>query len=145
MTARVILNVCLAWLTLVVLAGLVALGLLALTPPARAQSRLDNLVSGSGSASGTGATTIIAAPTVTRRIYVTAVQCGRNDAGTSAIYVTFNDTSSTIMVLPNSGGGGGNNMVFASPLTVPAATAFTFAPSGSTSTVYCNAQGFSGN
>jgi hypothetical protein len=69
---------------------------------------------------------------------------GRNDAGASAIFVTFNDNASTVMVLPNSGGGG-NNMMFPSPLMVPAATAFKFTASNSTSTVYCNAQGFTGN
>jgi hypothetical protein len=106
------------------------------------QPPISNLVSGEASATGTAATTIISAPTKTRRIYVTGAQCSRNDAGTTAIFVTFNDTSSTIAVLPNSGGGGANNMVFTSPLTVPTATALTFTSSASTSTVYCNAQGF---
>jgi hypothetical protein len=144
--ARLIWNVCSTWLAFVVLAGLVALAMITLTPPVRAQQPpTSNLVSGAANATGTSQTTIIAAPTATRRIYVTGAQCGRNDAGTSAIFVTFNDNASTIMVLPNSGGGGGNNMVFASPLTVPAATAFTFTASAGTSTVYCNAQGFTGN
>jgi hypothetical protein len=104
-----------------------------------------NLVSGSASATGTSATTIIAAPTTTRLIYVTAVQCGRNDTGTTASYVTFNDNAATIMVLPNSGGGGANTMTLSHPLVVPAATAFKFTSSASISTVYCNARGFSGN
>jgi hypothetical protein len=51
----------------------------------------------------------------------------------------------TVLVIPNSGGGGANNMQFPSPLTVPAATALTFTTSASTSTVYCNAQGFTGD
>jgi hypothetical protein len=113
--------------------------------PAHAQARLDNLVSGSASATGTGATQIIAAPTTTRRIYVTSVQCGRNDAGTSAIFATLNDNASTVVVVPNSGGGGGSNMTFPSPLTVPAATALTFQASSGVTTLYCNAQGYTGN
>jgi hypothetical protein len=113
--------------------------------PAFAQSRDDNLVSGSASATTTAATTIIAAPTATRLIYITGVQCGRTDVGTTASSVTFNDDASTVMVLPNSGNGGANNMVFPRPLMVPAATAFKFTSSGSISTVYCNAQGFTGN
>jgi hypothetical protein len=144
--ARLIWNVCLTWLTFVVLAGLIALAMITLTPLAHAQQPVtSNLVSGNGSATSTAATQIIAAPTVTRRIYVRSAACARTDAGTSAIFVTFNDVSSTVMVLPNSGGGGGNNMVFASPLTVATATAFTFTSSAGTTTVYCNAQGFTGN
>jgi hypothetical protein len=128
-------------------AFLLGLLLLAALGPAAAAQEQDasNLVSGSGSATNTAATQIIAAPSSTRRIYVTGVQCARNDAGTSAVFVTLNDTSSTVIVLPNSGGGGGSNMVFASPLTVASATALTFTASGSISTIYCNAQGFTGN
>ena len=85
----------------------------------------------------------VAAPSGARVNYITAAQCGRTDAGTSAIYVTFNDDASTIMVLPNSGGGGGNNMTFPSPLMV--AGAFKFTASSGVSTLYCNAQGFTGN
>ena len=131
------------WVTALVLAGLAAL--LAFAVSAHAQSRLDNLVSGAASATGTSQTTIIAAPSGPRVNYITAAQCGRSHAGTTAIYVTLNDNALTVIVLPNSGGGGGNNIVFTSPLTVPAATALTFAASGSTSTIYCNAQGFTGN
>jgi hypothetical protein len=146
MAVRFFWDLALSWLAAIVIAGLIALAMFALSPSARAQQPpTSNLVSGNGSATGTGATTIIAAPTATRRIYVTGAHCARSDAGTTAIFVTFNDTSSTIMVLPNSGGGGANNMAFASPLTVPAATAFTFAASANTTTVYCNAQGFTGN
>jgi hypothetical protein len=113
--------------------------------PAFAQQRLDNLVSGAGSSTGTAATQIIAAPSATRRIYITVIECGRNDAGTSAIRATLNDNAGTVVVLPNSGGGGGNNMPFPSPLTLPTATALTFTNSASTSTVYCNAQSFTRN
>ena len=103
------------------------------------------MVSGSASAAGTGQTTLIAAPTTSRRIYVKSVECGRSDAGITASYVTFNDDGATVMVLPNTGGGGGSNMTFPSPLTVPTATAFKFTSSARISTVYCSAQGFTGD
>jgi hypothetical protein len=99
-------------------------------------------VSGSASATGTGATTIIAAPSGSQAIYVDSVQCSRTDAGTTAIRVTFNDAKSTTLTLPNAGGGGGNNANFLSPITPGTATAFTFTASAGTSTVYCNAQGY---
>jgi hypothetical protein len=79
---------------------------------------LSNLVTGAGSATGTGATAIIAAVSTARRIYVTAAQCGRTDAGTTAIHVTLNDDASTVIVLPNSGGGSFVPVVFPNPLTV---------------------------
>ena len=105
-----------------------------------------NLVSGAGTTTGTGATTIIAAPTASGfRIYVTGVQCARDDAGTTAMRVTLNDTSSTVIVLPNSGGGGGNNQVYQSPLTVARTTALTFTASSGITNVYCNAQGYAAN
>ena len=129
------------WTVALVLAGLAAL--LAFAVTAHAQARLDNLVSGSASATGTSQTTIIAAPPGTRVNYITAVQCGRSDTGTSAIFVTFNDDASTIMVLPNSGGGGANNLTFPNPLMV--AGAFKFTASAGVKTLYCNAQGYTGN
>jgi hypothetical protein len=131
------------WTVALVLAGIAML--IAFVATAHAQARLDNLVSGSASATTTSAAQIIAAPAATRRIYVAAVQCGRSDTGSSAISVALNDNATTTLVLPNSGGGGGSNATFSVPLTVPAATALTFAASGNTSTIYCNAQGFTGN
>lgn len=109
------------------------------------QPRMGNLVSGSGNATTTAQTTIIAAPTTTRRLYISSVECGRTDAGTTAISVSFNDDATTVMVVPNSGGGGGNNMSFPSPLTVASATAFKFTASSGVTTLYCNAQGYTDN
>jgi hypothetical protein len=109
------------------------------------QAQQQNIVSGSASATGTAATSLIAAPAQNRRLCISSLQCGRTDAGTSAIRVTLNDDGTTVIVLPNSGGGGSVAPVFSSPLTVPSATALTFTASASTSTVYCSAQGFSGN
>jgi hypothetical protein len=101
-----------------------------------------NFVSGAASATDTAAHTIIAAPGAGIKIYVTGVQCSRDDAGTAAMRVTLNDGASTPVLLPNNGGGGGNNPVFPTPLIVPAATALQFTPSTSTSTVRCSAQGY---
>jgi hypothetical protein len=50
-----------------------------------------------------------------------------------------------VVVLPNAGNGGTNNMTFPHPLTVPPATALKFTASSGVSTLYCSAQGFSGN
>ena len=77
-------------------------------------------------------------------IYVNAVQCGRTDAGTSAITVTFNDTASTVMVVPASHGG---YVTFNSPSTldVAANTNFTGTASSGVTTLYCSAQGFVAN
>lgn len=104
----------------------------------------ENMVRGSASATGTGATTLIAAGGANIKTYVTDVECGRSDAGTAAIIVTLSDSASTILVLPNSGGGGGNNKTFNTPLVTAANTALTFTSGTGTTTVYCSAQGFSG-
>lgn len=101
-------------------------------------------VSGTASATTTGATTLIAAGAAGIKNYITSVQCGRDDAGTTAIRVTFSDTGTSILVLPNNGGGGGNNATFPVPLVTAAATAFTFTASTATTTVRCSAQGYQG-
>jgi len=116
---------------------------LAIAPPASAQELHGNFVSGSGSATDTAAHAIIAAPSVTgNRYYITSVQCGRTDAGTTASRVTLNDDGATVLVLPNAGNGGANNAVFPTPLTVPRTSALTMTSSASISTVYCSAQGY---
>jgi hypothetical protein len=126
-------------------AVLVAVGL-ALSGVAFAQSPKGNFVSGSGSATDTAAHNIIAAPSISGyRYYITSVQCGRTDAGTTASRVTLNDDGATVLVLSNAGNGGGSNVIFPSPLTVPRTTAFTMTSSASLSTVYCSAQGYQGN
>jgi hypothetical protein len=122
-----------------------AIILLGLAWPAAAQQQSQlNLISGAASATNGGATMIIAAVSpAALGMRITEIQCGRVDAGTTASHVTFNDSASTILVLPNSGGGGTVSANFAaSPLIVAANTAFTFTSSASITTVYCNAQGF---
>lgn len=100
-----------------------------------------NFVAGVGSTTQNTITTIIAAP-VAGKLYITGVQCFRNDAGTTPIFVTLNDSVATVVGLPNSGGGGGNNPVYQTPLVVQATTALRFTPSASITTVTCNAQGY---
>jgi hypothetical protein len=109
------------------------------------QPPTSNLVSGSGNATTTAQTTIIAAPPGTRRLYIRSIECGRTDAGTTAISVVFSDDALSVLVVPNSGGGGGNSLALGSPLTVAAGAAFRFTASSGVTTLYCNAQGFSGD
>ena len=122
---------------------LAILAALLLAVPANAQQPPSSAVSGSASTTSTAQTTLLSVPTGSRRLYITSVQCGRTDAGTSGITVTLNDDGSTIVVVPNSGGGGGNNMTFPTPLTI--ATTLKFTPSSGVTTLYCNAQGYAGN
>jgi hypothetical protein len=116
-----------------------------LSPCFRSLAVGSGLVSGAASATGTAATTIIAAQGTGVKIYITGVQCGRNDAGTTASTVTFDDGAATTIVLPNAGSGGINTISFNTPLVVAANTAFTFQSSASITTVYCNAQGYIGS
>lgn len=104
----------------------------------------ENMVRGSASATGTGATTLVAAGGASIKTYITDIECGRSDAGTAAIIVTLSDAAATILVLPNSGGGGGNNKTFNVPLVTAANTAFTFTAGTGATTIYCSAQGFTG-
>lgn len=106
----------------------------------------ENMVRGAASATGTGATTIIAASgSASLKTYVTDIECGRTDAGTTAIFVTLNDVggtgSGTVLIIP---AGGGNNKSFHVPLVTAANTAFTFTASSGVTTLYCSAQGFTG-
>jgi hypothetical protein len=100
-----------------------------------------NWVSGSASATSTTQTTVIAAPG-SNKLYITGLQIGRTDAGTTAISVLLNDTASTEVIVPNSGGGGGNNMVFNPPLVLAATSALKFTASAGVTTIYVNAQGY---
>jgi hypothetical protein len=105
-------------------------------------------VTGAASTTSTAADAIItfgAGWNTAYKIYVRSVQCGRNDAGTTAIKVTLNDSASTVLVLPNSGGGGWVTATFESPLQVAADTNLTMTISTNTTTVYCSAQGFVSN
>ena len=105
----------------------------------------ENMVRGSASATGTSATTLIAAQGSGVKIYVTAVECFNTSA--SATYVTLNDTegtgSGTTIGVPPSNPNSGS--LFPTPLVIAANTALTFTPAGATTTLYCNAQGYAGS
>lgn len=104
----------------------------------------ENMLRGTASTTGTGATTLIAAQTGLH-IYVTGVQC-KNTSGSVSTYVTLNDTettgSGTILIVPSLGG---DNETFVTPLMVATSSALTFTAAGAATTIYCNAQGYSGS
>lgn len=102
------------------------------------------MIRGSANAVSTTAVGLLGAQGTSVKIYVTDVQCGRTDAGTTAIAVTFNDNATTVLVIPNNGGGGGNNISPKIPLVTNANASFTFASNVSISTLFCNAQAFAG-
>lgn len=97
---------------------------------------------GTNTATTTGATTIIAAQGLGIKIYVTAVQCFRDDAGTSLVRATLNDSASTPVPVPQGGGSFPSFMVV--PLVVAANTALQFTASTAITTMYCSAQGYKG-
>jgi len=79
------------------------------------------------------------------QLHINAIQCGRNDAGTSAVKITFNDYAGTVMVQPNSGHGGSAYADFPSLLQLPPDSNLTMTVSAATTTVFCSAQGFVAN
>lgn len=103
-----------------------------------------SMVRGAASTTGTGATTVIASQGVGVKIYVTSLQVTRSDAGSTAITVSLNDTSTSVFAIPNAGNGGGAVFVFPVPLVVAANTALQFTAGTGVTTLYCCAQGYSG-
>lgn len=99
-------------------------------------------VNGTATSTDTSAHSIIAAGATGIKNYITGVQCGRTDTGTSPIVITFSDANSTKMIIPAAGNGGANNMDFLSPIATATATAFTFTSGTGVTTAYCNAQGY---
>lgn len=103
-----------------------------------------NLADGGGSSTGTGTFTVLAASgSASLKEYMTSLQCGRSDAGTTAITVAISDgTKTRTFVVPDNGGGGGNNGHFVTPIVFAANTAVTAAFSAGVTTGYCNAEGY---
>ena len=99
------------------------------------------MVRGTATSTDTSAHTIIASAGGSLKNYITGVQCGRTDAGSSALTITFNDSASTVLILP---AGGATNVVFNTPLATAAATAFQFTFGTGVTTGYCSAQGYVG-
>lgn len=101
----------------------------------------EQMLRGAASATTTSATTIIAAQGAGIKIYITAIQCFREDAGTTPIHATLNDSASTPIPVP---AGAGSAPPFPTPLVVAANTALQFTMSSAVTTAYCNAQGYKG-
>lgn len=103
-----------------------------------------NLVDGGGSATTTGAITVLAASgSASLKEYLVSLQCGRSDAGTTPVTVAVTEgTKTRTFVIPNNGGGGGNNIQLTTPIVFAANTAVTAAFSTGVTTGYCNAEGF---
>ena len=95
--------------------------------------------------SGTSAGTILAASgSASLKEYVTDLTCTRNDAGTTAVSITLNDTATTVIDLPNNGGGGGYAHTFNVPLAFAANVAATATSGTSITSIHCSATGFYG-
>lgn len=104
----------------------------------------EQALQGTASTNGSLGLIIIPAQGPNVKIYTTAIQCGRDDAGTTAISLTIGDIKGTQLVLPNSGGGGGNNATFPIPLVTTANTNLVTTPSAAVSFLRCSAQGYTG-
>lgn len=104
----------------------------------------ENYVQGSATSTSTGAITVIASAGTGLKNYITSVQLGRSDAGTTPVTITFNDSASTVVVLPGLTGGSTLPITFPVPLATAAATAFKFTCSSGVTTAYCSAQGYAG-
>lgn len=112
----------------------------------------ENYVRGSVSLTSTGTNlALIGAQGANVKIYLTDLQCFRNDAGTTALTVSTNDVLNTgtnsVWVLADNGGGGGFvkpgggvPLVFAANTTAYVDVLSSAAVTNS----YCNAQGYTG-
>ncbi len=101
----------------------------------------ETAVRGTTTATDTAAHTIIASAGGSLKNYITGLQCGRTDAGATAITLTMSDAAASVFILPS---GGATNIQFAIPLATAAATAFSVTSGTGVSTLYCSAQGYTG-
>jgi len=104
----------------------------------------ENYLTGTASATGTGATALIASQGGSLKIYPTSISCGNSGATTTAVAFENGSGGTTLatLVVP---AGGGNNVTFPTPLTgMSAATGFYMASGSSTTTLYCNVTAYSG-
>lgn len=122
---------------------LLTCSVIAVAVPATSQIRYAGIWQGTCTATTTAACTFTNSSAVGFKTYISSLQCGRTDTGTTPITVTLNDNSASVYVLPNSGGGVLVSVKF-DPALVMAnlATAATFTASSSISSVICNAQGY---
>lgn len=104
----------------------------------------ENMIRATATASSTAAVTLIGAQGAGVKTYVTNIECGRTDTGTTAMTLTLSDAQSTVLIIPNNGGGGGNNYNLTIPLVTAANTTLSFTPGTAVNTTYCNVQAFTG-
>lgn len=104
----------------------------------------ENMLRATGSTNLTTAFNLVPAQGVGNKTYITDIECGRQDAGTTAVTVKFNDSATTIIVIPNSGGGGSVNKAFNVPIVTAANATMTMTWSSAISTAYCSVQGYKG-
>lgn len=102
-------------------------------------------IHGAANTTGATATTLNAAAGAGVKNYVTDLTCTRSDAGTTSITVTFSDSATTVVDIPDNGGGGGWSHAFNVPLATAANTAFTFTVGGGgVTTMHCSDSGYTG-
>lgn len=101
----------------------------------------ENWLFGNASSTVGTAVTLKAAQGSGIKIYVTAAQCFREDAGATPIHATLNDGAGTMIPAP---AGAGAGFPFPTPLVVAANTALTFTMSSAVTTAWCQFQGFKG-
>jgi hypothetical protein len=106
----------------------------------------ENMIRATASTITTSATNLGVAPGSGLKNYITDLECWRLDTGTTAVALTFNDSATTVLILPNTSGGGEYFKNFETPLVSATTNAtFTFSVGSSISTVGCSMQGYKGS
>ena len=100
----------------------------------------ENMVRGNVTVGNTTPATIIASQGAGNKTYVTSIQIG--NTGNTTVMVQLNDSAASNFIAP---AGGGSNVQFPVPLVTAVNTALQATLSGNTTSVYINAQGFSGS
>ena len=100
----------------------------------------ENYVAGATSSIATTLLQVIASVNATNRIYLTSMQFGNTSTATTVV-LTFNDAKTSNFIVP---AGGGSNINFPMALQFGLGSSVSFSTSVAVSTVYVNAQGFSG-
>ena len=100
----------------------------------------ENYLAGATSTIASTLLQVIASVNATNRIYITSAQLSNISTATTVV-VTFNDSKTSNFIVPY---GGGSNINFPVPLQFGLGSAMSFSTAPAVSTVYVNAQGFSG-
>lgn len=108
----------------------------------------ENLAEGTASATGTGSTSLVAAPGAGLYLYITHISC--SNTGATAVEVSIqNGSGGTTIYSQGAAAGSGFEASFTTPIggvnAMTANTALFFASSASTTTLFCNASGYKGS